>query len=203
MAEAEAVQHLAGAPVQRVTVELVIAALHFAVARDDLVHLIGTLGIGHGRFQFRHLGCQRADRSNAVDHLDHRATACHVADILAEIADGHATIDRDLTLVRQFLSGDHPKQRRLARTVRAYQADLLATLKGRRRLDEDDLLAVLLANAFEADHLEIPGRCEEDVASNHPTRSRARGRGVTCPVCQRLQAVQPATKKHKRRSAPA
>ena len=128
LAEAEAVQHLAGAPVQRIAVELVVALLRVPVAGDDLVHLVGAVRIGHGRFQLGHLGRQGADRSHPVDHLDHRAAARHVADILAEIADGHATIDRDLAFVRQFLAGDHAKQCRLARAVRADKADLLAAL---------------------------------------------------------------------------
>ncbi len=185
LAEAEAVKHFAGAPVQRIAVEFVIATLNFAVAGDDLVHLVGAVWIGHSCFQLCHLGCQRADRSNAVDHFDHCAAPRHVAHILAEIADRHATIDGDLALIRQFLTGDHAKQRRLARTVWANKTDLLSALECRRRLDEDDLFAVLLADAFEADHAGIPGRREEGAASDHPTRCRARGGVQHVQFCPR------------------
>lgn len=38
----------------------------------------------------------------------------HFADILIEIADRHALLDRNLPLVGQFLAGGHPKVRRLS-----------------------------------------------------------------------------------------
>src|SRR6185312_1382089 len=82
----------------------------------------------------------------------HGAAAGHLADILAEVADGHAAIDGDLTLVGLLLAGDHPEQRRLAGTVRTDQADLLAPVERRRRLDEEKLVAVLLADVVETNH---------------------------------------------------
>ena len=117
-----------------------------------VVHLVGAVGIAHGGLELGHLGGQRADRPDAVHDLGHGAAAGHVADILAEIADRDAAIDRDLALVGLLLADDHAKQRRLAGAVRADEPDLLAALERRRRLDEDDLLAVLLADAFETDH---------------------------------------------------
>ena len=159
LAEAEAVQHLARAAIQRVAVELLEAPLHLAVALDDRVHLVGALRVAHGGFQLGQFGRQLADRPRAVHHLGHGAAAGHVADILAEIADGDAAIDRHLALVGLLLAGDHAEQRRLARAVGADQPDLLALVEGGRGLDEDDLLAVLLADVFETDHgAEKPGR---------------------------------------------
>ncbi len=81
------------------------------------------------------------------------AAAGHLADILVEIADGDATIDRDLALVGPLLAGDHAEQRRLARAVGADEADLLAAKDGRRSFDEEELLAVLLADGVEANHV--------------------------------------------------
>ena len=86
-------------------------------------------GIAHGGLELAHLGGHVADRPGAVHHLGDRAAAGHVADILAEIADGDAAIDRDLAFVGLLLAGDHAEQRRLAGAVRPDQADLLALLQ--------------------------------------------------------------------------
>ena len=58
----------------------------------------------------------------------------------------------DLALVGLLLAGDHPEQRGLAGAVRADEADLLALLERRGGLDEEDLVAVLLADIVETDH---------------------------------------------------
>lgn len=83
--------------------------------------------------------------------------ARHVADILAEIADGDAAIDLHLALVGLLLAGDHAKQSRLAGAVRPDKTDLLTLLQGGRSLDEDDLAAVLLADVFKTDHGAVRG----------------------------------------------
>ena len=95
----------------------------------------------------------RADRTGAVHHLGYRAAARHLADILAEIADGDAAIDRHLALVGQLLAGDHPEQRGLAGAIGADEPDLLALLERRGGLDEEDLMAVLLGDVVETDHV--------------------------------------------------
>ncbi|MDT4876366.1 hypothetical protein FQZ97_1118010 [compost metagenome] len=122
--------------------------LHIAIAGDDLVHFVGAVGVAHGGFQFAHFGDERADRAGPIHHFGNDATTGHFADILAEIADGDAAIDRDLALIGLFLAGDHPEQRRLAGAVRTHKANLLALLQHCRSFDEDDLLAVLLADAL-------------------------------------------------------
>ena len=95
----------------------------------------------------------RADRAGAVHHLGDGAAARHLADVLAEVADGDAAIDRDLALVGLLLAGDHAEQRRLAGAVGADEADLLAPVERRGGLDEEDLVAVLLADVVETDHV--------------------------------------------------
>src|SRR5439155_192789 len=49
----------------------------------------------------------------------------------------------------------HPKERCLAGAVRADEADLLAGIELERGIDEEDLLAVLLADAGEGDHASL------------------------------------------------
>src|SRR5262249_24027246 len=78
--------------------------------------------------------------------------ARHFADILAEIADRHAGIDRHLAVVGPILACDHPEKRRLAGAVRANKSHLLPLLDAHRSVDEQDLLAVLLADVIETNH---------------------------------------------------
>ena len=158
LAEAEARQRLARAAVERIAVEFLEAVLHLAIARDDVVHLVGLVRIGHGGLELLQLGRHDADRPGAVHHLGHGAAARHLADVLAEIADGDAAIERHLALVGQFLARDHPEQRGLAGPVRADEADLLALLEGRGGFDEEDLVADLLADVIETDHWGLKGR---------------------------------------------
>ena len=46
----------------------------------------------------------RGDGPGAVHRLGDGAAARHLADVLAEVADGHAAIDRDLALVGLLLA---------------------------------------------------------------------------------------------------
>ncbi len=82
-------------------------------------------------FELTQFGGERADGAGAVHHFGDRAAAAHLADILAEIADGDAALDRDLAFVGLFLAGDHAEQRGLAGAVGADEADLLAASAGR------------------------------------------------------------------------
>ena len=153
LAEGEAGEHLARPALQRVAVELLEARLHLAIARDDVVHVVRTRRIRHGGFQLLQLGGHRADGAGAIHHLGHGAAARHLADVLAEIADGDAAIDRHLAFVRQFLPGDHPEQRGLAGAIGADEADLFALLKRRGGFDEEDLVTDLLADVVETNHI--------------------------------------------------
>ena len=51
-----------------------------------------------------------------------------------------------------LLADDHPEERRLARAVGADEADLFAGIELEGGVDEEDLPAVLLADARERDH---------------------------------------------------
>jgi hypothetical protein len=57
--------------------------------------------------------------------------ACHVPDVLAEVADRDPAIDGDLALVGLLLFGDHPEESGLSGAVRANQTDLFSLLEGR------------------------------------------------------------------------
>src|SRR3984885_12494441 len=153
LAEAQAREHFARPPLQRVAVQFLEARLHLAVTRDDIVHVAGPVRIAHGGLELLQLGRHRADGPGAVHHFGYRTAARHFTDILAEIADGDATIDRHLTLVRDLLARDHPEKRGLAGTIGADQADLFALLERRGGLDEEDLVADLLGNVIETDHV--------------------------------------------------
>src|SRR5262249_45694722 len=78
--------------------------------------------------------------------------AAHLADILAEVADGGASIDGDLAAVRLLLLHDQPEDGGLARPVGPDQPHVLAAVHGRGGFEEEDLSTVLLADRIEADH---------------------------------------------------
>ena len=134
LAEAEAVEHFAGAGVEAVAVEFLELALHLAVAGDDLVHLVGAVGVGHRGLEFGELAHQRAGGTGALHDFGDGAAALHVADVLAEVADGDAAIDGDLALVGLLLAGDQAEQRGLAGAVGSDEADLFAALQARQTL---------------------------------------------------------------------
>ena len=108
--------------------------------------------IDHRGLEPGHFGGQRAHRPDAIHHRRDRALARHLADILAEIADRHAGIDRHLAIVGLLLAGDHAEKRRLAGAVGPDKSHLLSLLEAHRRVDEQDLMAVLLADVVEANY---------------------------------------------------
>ena len=152
VAKTESGEHFASAAIKRIAVEFLEATLHLAIARDDRIHIIGLIGIGHRRLKFFQLGRDRTDGPGPVHYFGDGATAGHLADILTEIANGDPAIDGDLPFVRHLLAGDHPEQRCLARAVGADKANLFTLQKHRRGFDEKDLMALLLADAVETNH---------------------------------------------------
>ena len=152
LAEAQPCQNLARPAFQTVAVQFLVARLHVAVARNDLVHLVQPIGIDHCGLERVQFGCDLADRPRPVHHLGGGATTRHLADILAEIADRHVFLDRDLPLVRQFPAGDHAEERGLAGAVGSDQSDLLAAIERRRGFDKEDAVAAGLADIVDADH---------------------------------------------------
>src|SRR6202165_1065243 len=127
-------------------------------------------------------------RNSVVHHLRPRAAARHLADVLAEIADGHAPIDGHLAFVGLLLAGYHAEQRRLAGPVGADEADPLPLLERRGSFDEENLVTNLLADVVESDHvrLSMGNRCGRSYAI-----WRARGRVRAMRFQRFLQAVPP------------
>ncbi len=150
--EAEAGQDLSGARLQRVAAQLVEARLHLAETVEQLVHLVRLVGIGQRLFQLLQLGRDLGHGARAGHHLGHHGPAGHLADVLAEVTDADPLVDGDLPLVRRLLAHDHAEDGRLAGPVRADQPDLLAAEHRRRRVDEQDLRPVLLADLVQTNH---------------------------------------------------
>ncbi len=99
LAEAETRQRLTRPAIEGIAVELLEAVLHLAITRDDLVHLIRAIRIGHRSLELPQLARHDAHGPRPVHDLGHGATARHLTDVLAEIADGNAAIEGDLALV--------------------------------------------------------------------------------------------------------
>src|ERR1700746_821353 len=93
-----------------------------------------------------------ADAAAAENCLVQHRAPRHFLDVLAEIADGQLPRHRHVALVRRLFADDHPEERRLAGAVGADEPDLLAGIELKGGVDEEDLLAVLLADAREGDH---------------------------------------------------
>ena len=104
LAEAQARQRLAGAAIEGIAIEFFEAVLHLAIARDDLFHLIGTIRIGHRGLEFPELARHDTHGPRAIHDLGHGTAARHLADVLAEIANGNAAIEGNLALVGRFLA---------------------------------------------------------------------------------------------------
>ena len=62
LAEAEAGEDFARARLERVAAELLEARLHLAEALDQLLHLVGLLGIGQRGFELGELGARPRTR---------------------------------------------------------------------------------------------------------------------------------------------
>ena len=98
---------------------------------------------------------EQAHAAAAGDRLVQHRTAGHLLDVLTEVADAQFFRHRDLAVVGRFFTDDHPEQRRFAGSVRADEADLFARVQLERGVDEEDLAAVLLADAREGDHANL------------------------------------------------
>ncbi len=89
---------------------------------------------------------RRARFARAVERRGDDALAAHLAHILAEVTDRRPAIDRDAAAVGLFLFHDHPENRGFPGAVRADETDLLAFLERARRVEEENLFAVLLGD---------------------------------------------------------
>ena len=190
LAETQAREHLTRPRIQRVAIQFLEPPLDIAIALDDGVHVVGLVRIDHCRLELRHFGRQRAHRARTIHHGHDRGLAGHFADILAEIADRQAGIDDHIAVVGPIRAGDHPEQRRLAGAVRPDKSHLLPLLDAHRRVDEQDLMAVLLADVVEADHAVCIGRCRNAEAAR-----RARTRYCTPSASQKPPSAAPGNRR--------
>ena len=152
LAETQARQHFARAPVERIAIQLLKARLHFAIALDDVLHLVRALRVRHGGLKRLQLGCDLAHRPCPVHNLGNAAATRHLANVLAEIADGDSAIDANQPLIWRLLACHHAEKRCLAGPVRPDKPHLLAPLQRGGRLDEKDLVAVLFADVLKTNH---------------------------------------------------
>src|ERR1700730_14197381 len=83
--------------------------------------------------------------------IEHRATR-HFLNILAEITDRQTLWDRDFAFVGNFLAHNHAKERGLPCSVGANQTNLFAGVELKRRVNKNQLLAILLINIGKRDH---------------------------------------------------
>ncbi len=95
---------------------------------------------------------ERTETAAAGDRFVDHASPGHLFDVLPEIADVIRRGSDDLAVVRRFLARDDAEERRLAGAVGPDQADLLAGVELKRRVHEEQLLAVLLRQALNRDH---------------------------------------------------
>ena len=158
-----------------IAAELVEARLHVPEPLDVALELLGSFGV-------RHRPLERVELPRHVRHLacpGHRlrddALARHLADVLAEVPDRDVAVGHDVPDVGLLLAHDEPEDRRLARAVRAHEPDLLATKDTHRRLEKEDLLAVLLGDRVETDH---GARSSQSIAPDARTGTKdGNGRG--------------------------
>src|SRR5262249_34212468 len=95
---------------------------------------------------------QVADAAAAENRLLQHRTPRAFLDVLAEIAYGQLLRNRDLAFVRHLFADDQPEERRLSGSVRADKPHGFPGIELERRVDEQDLLAVLLADAGQRNH---------------------------------------------------
>ena len=163
-------EYLARLRLESVAAQVLVLLLHFAKAGQDAIHVVGLGRIGHVVLQRLELMMQDAETPAASNRLIEHRAARHLLDVLPEVADGDLLRDRDFALVGRLLADDHAEQRRLAGAVGPDQPDFLPGVQLEGGVDEEDLPAVLLADARERDHTSIspfPTRI-----ASPPTRTR-------------------------------
>ncbi len=142
------------ARLQLVAAELLIARLHLAEALDHLLRRI----LRHLQFQPRQLFAEIGHLAGAGDGLGQDGAAAQVAGVLTKVADGQLLGPLDAAVVGALLAGDETEQRGLARAVGPHQADFLARVDLKRRVDEQNLSAVLLRDVGKRNHGRVLAR---------------------------------------------
>jgi hypothetical protein len=148
--EAEAVQDGLGARLELVAAEVLVARLDLAEPRDDVVEIVA--GGLEPRAERGELLAEPRHLAGAGAGLGEDRSPAQLADVLPEVAQRQLPRPLDRAVVGLLLAGDQPEHRGLARAVGPDQADLLAGVDLKRRIDEQDLSAVLLAHRAERDH---------------------------------------------------
>ena len=105
-------------------------------ALDKPFHFAASSGIGHRVLERMKLVRGLGHLACAGHGLLQDGASAHLADVLAEVADDDALLDGHLPAVGLLLVDDHPKDGRFARTVRADQADLLASEDAHRGVEK-------------------------------------------------------------------
>src|SRR5581483_7637687 len=78
--------------------------------------------------------------------------AGHLLDILTKVADREPLRRADFTVIGSLFAHNHAKERRLPGAVRAYEAHLLTGIQLERRVNEDELTAVLFVDVGKRNH---------------------------------------------------
>ncbi len=126
---------------------MVVFLLDLTEALEDLVHVIGAIGVAKCVLKVGELVVQIAQPPAAGNGLvQHRASG-HLFDVLAKVADGQLLRHEDFAVVGVLLAGDHPEERGLARAIGTDEPDLFTGIELERGVDEENLAAVLLADA--------------------------------------------------------
>ena len=150
--EAQAMQDLTRLRFQTVAAQMLVLVLHFTKAREDPIHPPGFLRIGHRVLERLELVVKIAEPPATGDRLVQNRPAGHLLDVLTEVSDRQPLRDGHIAFVDRLLANDHPEERCLARTIRSDETDLLTRIELKRRVDEQHLLPVLLADSGERDH---------------------------------------------------
>ncbi len=130
--------------------------LDLAEAREDVVHPVGLIRIAHRVLEMFQFVVQVADAPAAEDRFVEDRAPGALLDVLPEVADAQLLRNGHLAFVRRFLAGDHAEQRRLARSVRSDQSDVLAGVQLKGRVDEENLTSVLLGHPAQGDQKATP-----------------------------------------------
>src|SRR3954471_7443311 len=132
---------------------MLILLLNVTEAIKNAVHLISLVRVGHFPLQGFQFVVEIADASAPCDRFIQDRTALHFLDVLAKVADRQLLGDRDRALVGSFLAHHHSEEGCLARAIGTDQSDFFARIQLKGSIHEKQLLAILLIDVRERDHL--------------------------------------------------
>ncbi len=177
-ADAEAGENRLGAGFQVVAAAVLELLLGVAVALEERGELLVPHRLAHLRLHGADLLAELDGAGAGGHHLLQGRAAGHLADVLGEVADDRLLGAADLAGVGLLLAGDQAEDGGLAGAVGADQAAAGAGEDLEARVLEQDLGAVLLADAGQMDHGESP---KEKVPHCYHGRGRE-GKGILQPA---------------------